>query len=79
MLASEIDLLTGNACVLARRFFSPLAVAQKAALVIGIGACRGPLDARCGAKYFGLFAMQRKSDRKFAFGHPFHQNLALEY
>jgi hypothetical protein len=54
----------GHACVLARPLF---AVAQKTALVIGVGACRGPLDARCGAKSIGLFAMQRKSDRKFAF------------
>ena len=63
-LASEIGLLAGHACVLARLLF---AVAQKPTLVIGVGACRGPLDARCGAKYIGLFAMQRKSDRKFVF------------
>jgi hypothetical protein len=27
---------------------------------------RGPLDARCGAKSIGLFAIQKKSDRKTA-------------
>jgi hypothetical protein len=63
-LASEIGLLAGPACVLARQL---LTVAQKTTLVIGVGACRGPLDARCGAKSIGLFAMQRKSDRKNAF------------
>jgi hypothetical protein len=56
-----------------------LTAAQKTTLVIGIGACRGPLDARCGAKYIGLFMMQRKSNRKLASEPPFHQNLAHEY
>jgi hypothetical protein len=41
-------------------------VAQKPALVIGVGACRGPLHARCGAKSIDLFAIQKKSDRKTA-------------
>jgi hypothetical protein len=53
-----------HACVLARPLFT---VAQKPTLVIGVGACRDPLDARHGAKSIGLFAMQRKSDRKIAF------------
>jgi hypothetical protein len=44
-----------------------LTVTQKTTLAIGIGACRGSLDARFGAKSIGLFAMQRKSDRKIAF------------
>jgi hypothetical protein len=63
-LASEIDLLAGHGLCLGAPL---LTVAQKTNLVIGIGACRGLLDARCGAKYIGLFAMQRKSDRKFVF------------
>jgi hypothetical protein len=56
-----------------------LTAAQKTTLVIGIGACRGPLDARCGAKYIGLFVMQRKSNRNLASEPPFHQSLAHEY
>jgi hypothetical protein len=43
------------------------AVAQKTTLVIGVGACRGMLGAHRGAKYFGLFAIQRKADRKIVF------------
>ena len=54
-LASEIDLLAGHACVLARLLY--FTVAQKPSLVIGVGACRGPLHARCGAKSIGLFAI----------------------
>jgi hypothetical protein len=41
-------------------------VAQKTTLVIGAGACRGPLDARRGAKSIGLFAIKRKCDQKTA-------------
>jgi hypothetical protein len=41
-----------------------LAVAQNPTLAIGVGACCGPLDACYGAKSIGLFAIQRKSDRK---------------
>ena len=62
-LASEIGLLAGHACVLARLLFT---VAQKPTLVIGVGACCGPLDARCGAKSIGLFAIRKKSDAKIA-------------
>jgi hypothetical protein len=41
-------------------------VVPKITLVIGAGACRGPLDARRGAKSIGLFAIKRKCDRKTA-------------
>jgi hypothetical protein len=47
----------------AQRLFPSLGYA----LVIGVVGCRGPLDARRGAKSFGLFAIQRNSDRKIVF------------
>jgi hypothetical protein len=53
-LAIEIGLLAGHACVSWRARFT---VVQKLTLVIGVGACRGPLDVRCGAKSIGLFAI----------------------
>jgi hypothetical protein len=50
-------------------------VAQKPTLVLGVDACRGPLDARLGAKSIGLFAMQRKSDRKITSRAPVSSKL----
>jgi hypothetical protein len=53
-LASEIGLLAGHALCLGA---PASAVAQKPTLVIGVGACRGPMHARCGAKSIGIFAI----------------------
>jgi hypothetical protein len=64
-LASEIALLAGHACVLAR-LLRRGSKNNSGKLALAHGVVR-PLDARRGAKSIGLFAVQRKSDQKIAF------------